>query len=295
MNPIRSSRNRICDNTRADHANGRVAMRNTLIGLLSLAVVFGSQMAANAAVLADARADFTLAGSGSTTASFNSGSGVSDSAGSGYWNYYQASDTSLTHRTLLAVETVGNLGYTGYGSAGTASAILGVPAILTHSFVDQDISVGSDELVWHPASISGCDGQADHCSSQPYAAMRWTAGATEAGTITIAGAFAKHGTGVDGDTDFHVVVNGVEIYSGTTRSSAPTSYSVTTAIFGGQSVDFLLGPGASGAFYGDESVVSAQILNAVPEPTAGLLCISGAFSLLAYAWRKRYKRQSCVS
>ncbi len=82
-----------------------------------------------------------------------------------------------------------------------------------------------------------------------------------------------------GDTDFHVVVNGVEVFGQGLPATAGTSYSNVVALVAGDTVDFALGRGADGNGYGAGLKISAiltpttdvPVVVTNPPPTAPVI------------------------
>src|ERR1043166_226186 len=87
---------------------------------------------------------------------------------------------------------------------------------------------------------AGVEGHTDN-----YGAIRFTApsNATYQVQVNVQSPYASN---VAGDTDFHVVVNGVEVYGEYLPTNAPASYSNTLELAVGGTVDFLVGRGADG-------------------------------------------------
>ena len=64
---------------------------------------------------------------------------------------------------------------------------------------------------------------------------------------------------LSGDTDYHVVVNGVEVFSQPLAANAGTAWSNVITLNAGDTVDFALGRGADGNEYGAGLRVAAII------------------------------------
>ncbi|MFZ9935517.1 MAG: hypothetical protein ACO3JG_00505 [Luteolibacter sp.] len=72
---------------------------------------------AGAEVLADARGDYQTTTAGGTTADFNGGEGISDTEGSGRWNYLDGNGN------LLTFGGAGNAGQLMYATLGQANSL----------------------------------------------------------------------------------------------------------------------------------------------------------------------------
>ncbi len=239
-----------------------------------LSVVFAIALMALAAPAASAQ---TLLAN--VAANYRTSGTISDSYGSGVWNYYASTTVNPNSGTLtgLTYRSVGNGGNMGYGYAPSGS--YSVPAVSNGKlFVDGATPIAGTELAWHPNN-----------GSPVYTVLRWTAGAGEAGTATIAGYLSK--TGEPGGTvDFHVFVNGVEelTFSSLTGTTSQ-NFSVARYVNVGDTISFVLGNGSNG-YGGDESRISATITSSIPEPaTVAALC--GVVALGAVAWRRRSARR----
>ena len=105
-------------------------------------------------------------------------------------------------------------------------------------------------------------------SANTFNVIRWTAPAT--GTYDI---LAKWRTpdagGIYDGVDSHLVLNGVSIFDATVGSSE-TSTSQNLVLTAGDTLDFVVGPGASGQNGNDSTVFSAEI-TLVPEPSSVFL------------------------
>ena len=210
------------------------------IGIVLFCSFAGSP--ARAEVLADLRGDFpSAASSGQTTASFNSAEGVSDQFGTGRWNYFSSS-TATPALSGLPYLTFGNVGQGAEGFGGDGSFSTGV--IGNEQIFNDGGTIESDELAMHPSN-----------GSPEWVVARWTAGAGQAGPISIDGTFRRPGP--SGAVDFVIYVDGVSKFT-TSITSGSVPISFESSIAEGQHVDFVLGNGG-GAFNGDESRLAITI------------------------------------
>jgi hypothetical protein len=87
---------------------------------------------------------------------------------------------------------------------------------------------------------------------------------------------------VSGDTDFHVLRNGQELFGQFLAPNSGTSWSNTLTLVAGDAIDFVVGRGADGLQ--DHSSLKVQatltlVTNAPPHPPSGAFDLSGDFSL----------------
>jgi len=203
---------------------------------------------------------------------------LTDSYGTGTWTY-EASTTANPADgsvTALTYGSVGNAGNPGYGDSGNG---YNVPGVSNARLFGDGATPAANQLAWHPGG-----------ASPTFTVIQWTAGAGESGLIDITGAFSRVGE-PGGHPDFSIYVNGVLAYSETYISSGTTdSFDLSTySIAPGETVDFVLGPGANG-YAGDESLISASIMSAVPEPATYALILGGCTFGLA-GWRESKRRR----
>ena len=182
---------------------------------------------------ADARLDFQMAPAGQSTAHFNAGTGLSDSLGTGRWNYYSSAGVPGSGaNTLLTVGPAGNAGQSMYRDALGAN---GMPVV-------------SDRQIWSnvappgPGYIQLHAGRAGHDS----ALMRWTAGANQATDGLHVQGSITHGIAL-GTARFDIHVNGVPQYSQVLTDTTPHYFNLAgLSVAPGQHVDFYLYNNADG-------------------------------------------------
>ncbi len=191
---------------------------------------------AEAALLADARSNFLAAPVTGTTANFNGGTGLSDSAGTGRWNYSDGT-------SLLTFGPAGNAGQSMYGTSGQPNSL---PALGDKQMFTNVIGPAPDEVQMHAGlgSLSST--------------MTWTAGASVS-NLAIRGDI-QHGIAV-GSAKFDILVNGVNSFSTTLSSTTPAAFSLSgLSIAAGQKVDFILSNNGDGTA-GDIADLRAAIFN----------------------------------
>lgn len=204
-----------------------------LMAPLSL-VLFASSV--EAALLADARGNFLAAPVTGTTANFNAGTGLSDSVGTGRWNYFGGA-------SLLTFAPAGNAGQSMYGTTGQPNNL---PALGDKQIFTNVIGPAPDEIQMH-AGVNGLP-----------ATMTWTAGASVS-NLAIRGDI-QHGIAV-GSAKFDILVNGVNSFSTTLGSTTPAAFSLSgLSISAGQKVEFVLSNNGDGTG-GDIADLRAAIFN----------------------------------
>jgi hypothetical protein len=176
-------------------------------------------------VLADARDDFQTTVAAGTTADFNGGSGISDTEGSGRWNYLDGSGP-----TLLTFGVAGNAGQSMYQTTGQTD---GLPALGDQQIYSNVPAPAAGKIQLHAGA-----------SAAQSAVMRWTAGANVT-NLTIEGNVARglfnEFEGWTDNTKFDILVNGVNQFTILLNDTAPHAFNVTgLSISAGQHVEFIL-------------------------------------------------------
>jgi len=217
----------------------------------------GTEAMAADVVLAQARADFSSVNpaNGDTTNTWGGGLGIPDtygrppvsSNGCGHWNYYQSDNANPTLGALglLSWQSIGNAGNSGYGGTATWSGFK-FPCVGASKIFGDGAAPAADQVTWHP-----------YVGGQPYAVLRWTAGAAESGLIKIEGAIDRTLEGGNGYDSFAVFVNGVSQFSvASLHNGESSAFSFSLTVSAGQNVDFVLG---ANSFAANEAKLSATI------------------------------------
>jgi hypothetical protein len=105
-----------------------------------------------------------------------------------------------------------------------------------------------------------------------FTSIRFTAPVGGGGTYSVATWVRPAYNGsIQGDTDFHVLRNGVELFGQQLAAGAAASYSNNLALAAGDTIDFAIGRGADGSFHGSSLKIEALIdllATNLPPPTA---------------------------
>jgi hypothetical protein len=264
-------------------------MQHREIIFAASAVLIAACLAAPAkavTIFAEARANFQETTAGNTTATFNGGQGLSDTFGSGRWNYYESDNPNLdatANELLVVFGQVGaplKPGYGGGSNSGGESDSYNLPAVADESLFGG--SLAADQLSVHPADGNGVGA---------WIVLRWMAGAGETGLANIAGIAENllDGTNTNG-TDFQIRYNGSTLLhqaiigkTAAPASAALTSFNLNQAISPGDTIDFVVGN--NGQYYNDQTHFSATI--SIPEPSSLALLLCGAASLNLILRKKR--------
>lgn len=138
------------------------------------------------------------------------------------------------------------------------------------------IGVAPGHLAFHPGPMG------------EFSTVRWTAPAS--GKFRITTLFTAIG---GGNTDVHVLRGNTDLFDGTTTTVGTTaSYSIPlNNVSAGETIDFKVGYGANGTYFGDTTELSAVVvdLNSVPEPGAVALFLAGALPGIEMLRRRRRK------
>jgi hypothetical protein len=93
-----------------------------------------------------------------------------------------------------------------------------------------------------------------------FGVIRFTVPRGQRGTYAIAvTARPAYNGPMQGDTDFHVLKNGVEVFTQALAGSASASYSNSVALAAGDTIDFVIGRGADDSFHGSGLKISATL------------------------------------
>jgi hypothetical protein len=161
---------------------------------------------------------------------------------------------------------VGDAGNDGYGGGQNKLNL----AAISNKFISvagsNNIGVqggpGYHELALHPAGTeSDMQNPFYGSATMPFVVARWTAGASSVGLANINGSIRNLIGGHD-SVDFYIYVNGKLKFSvaGNGATLPEAYFDIDVQIPKGSVIDFVLGNKGGGNFYGDESLLRANIL-----------------------------------
>ncbi len=140
-------------------------------------------------------------------------------------------------------------------SGWAANSSIGLPALYCNTSPTTAI-IGGGQGVLPPGTMwfhPGANGQPEN-----FGALRFTA-PSNANYRLVTVVNSLYTGSYSGDTDFHVVVNGVEIFGQALPATTGTSFSNVVALAAGDTVDFALGRGADGDGWGAGLKISALL------------------------------------
>lgn len=213
---------------------------------------------AGAEVLADARGDYQTTSAAGTTADFNGGEGLSDTEGSGRWNYLDGGGS------LLTFGGAGNAGQSMYATVGQPNSL---PALGDQQMFSNVVGPDADEIQWH--------------AGNPLAAvMRWTAG-VPVYNLEITGDIARSLT-FGGDVQFDILVDGVNEFSVAVADTTLAPFNLTGLSIGaGEHVEFILSRGTGDNNTADLADLQATISGDTTPPAISITSFTATPSTLA--------------
>src|SRR5438876_2481050 len=106
----------------------------------------------------------------------------------------------------------------------------------------------------------------------------------QGGTYRLESAVLPYLTSGTGDTDFHVLRNGTEIFGQFLPGTSATGYTNELTLNAGDTIDFAIGRGADGHLAASGLIIQARIATIAPQPTYDLSHDFSAISNPAGAW-----------
>ncbi len=236
----------------------------SFVRFLIVAFIVGClSVQARAALLADLRANYQATAVGNSTAAFGGGLGLPDTFGTGHWNYGKTAPGvftppgAMTLLTFYAGGTGGNAGFPGYGDA-TDAGFFRIPLVGIDKHFNDGSTPAANQISFHPNNAG--TGTND---------IRWTAGAGEAGLVTLRGTLDRTGE-PGGLVTLLTYVNGVLVNTQSNVANGQSaSFAVAANIAVGQNVDIIAQPNGCCA---TESKLSFQIFSAGVNPV-----VNGSF------------------
>ncbi len=217
-----------------------------LLAGLALTACVGTS--AHATLVADLAADFQPTALGQSTAAFNGGTGLSDTAGTGRWNYLQTNTGGGSPTFLTFQSSPGNSGLPAYAGVNQPGEGFAMPAISQNRIFGDGVTPIAGTLNVHPGNVEPLE-----------LVARWTVG--QAGLYNLAGSvtdMAPVGNGIN----YTVRVNGVNQFGGgggvITVGSKDDGFNLLRNLNVGDTVDLVVGPNGAGNWAADETRVKMQ-------------------------------------
>jgi hypothetical protein len=188
----------------------------------------------------------------------------------GAWTYGSLSGSTFTPFTLPAALS-GTSGY--WTTSGFPEVIGNNTGAYYNSAPSSTWDLPNDMLLLHPDS-NGIESD-----------VRWTA--PSAGLYSIAGLFEGLDFVYPTTTDVHILLNGSSLFSDNISTyHVPSNFSLVESLNSGDTIDFAVGYGTDGNYFGDSTGLTGSITS-TPEPATFLL-VGTAFAAMSL----RRKRKS---
>ena len=140
-------------------------------------------------------------------------------------------------------------------SGWAANSTYGLPAVYCNTSASTSV-IGGGQAVLPPGTIWFYPGPAGQ--PENFGAIRFTAPSNSIYRLETTVASLYSG-GSAGDTDFHVVKNGAEIFGQSLPAHGSTSFSSIVSLNVGDTIDFAIGRGADGNEYGSSLKITALL------------------------------------
>jgi hypothetical protein len=151
-----------------------------------------------------------------------------------------------------------------------------VPAVQHNNTSQTLISDGGQGIyppgtVWFYPGPSTIDGSADASESiaaqANFGVLRFTVPADGGGDYDVLAAVRSAYTGpISGDTDFHVLVNGTEVFGEFLPAEGRTAYNTQLSLNPGDTVDFVIGRGEDNSYHGSGLIIDATLAKSCATP-----------------------------
>jgi hypothetical protein len=200
---------------------------------------------------------------------FTTQGGLQRMVGDGQWTYLSSSkanpSTTDAKTAPLSYGSVGDAGNDGYGGGQNKLNLAAISDRFISVAGSNNIGVqggpGYHELALHPAGTeSNMQNPFYGNAAMPFVVARWTAGTSSAGLANINGSIRNLIGGHD-SVDFYIYVNGkLKFSAAASGATLPEAYfDIDVQLAKDSVIDFVLGNKGGGDFYGDESLLRANI------------------------------------
>lgn len=155
--------------------------------------------------------------------------------------------------------------------AARSNPMVGYNATTNTAIHDSGQAVLPPGTVWFEAGYDG--------TAQNFSAIRFTVPSGETGLYRLESAVQCYLDGDrSGDTDYHVVVNGGEVFGQFLAPRTATGYTNTLSLAAGDTVDFMVGRGADGHAYGSGLKIQATLSEVcIPHAATATATVVGGF------------------
>lgn len=147
---------------------------------------------------------------------------------------------------------------------------------------------GPSDVELHGATVPAGEMTLHPGPTGEFAVVRYAAPASE--TITLAAAFSRQDHDYPTTTDVHVLLNGNPIFDGTIDTvNGAASFSSVLRLSPGDLLEFAVGFGANGNYFGDTTglVATLDATPAVPEPATVALLVAGLCTVAGRSARRQ--------
>jgi hypothetical protein len=147
----------------------------------------------------------------------------------------------------------------------------GSPSSVWHNSGNVTVIINGGQGVFPPGTVwigPGYEGNADN-----FGVIRFTLPSGADGSYQLDGTVHTHLDGsLSGDSDFHILHNGEELFGQQMRPSSGTNFNETVTLVAGDTIDFVVGRGVDGREYGSADKVTAtlRLLRSNHAPIASL-------------------------
>lgn len=185
----------------------------------------------------------------------------------GAWSYGWTTTLGGTFTVFTQTYADTGIGYW-YGPLPSIPTFPGFPLV--------GYNPGPSDVELHGATVLAGEMTLHPGPTGEFAVVRYAAPDTE--TVSLATAFSRQDHDYPTTTDVHVLLNGSLIFDGSIDTvNAATSFNTSLLLTRGDLLEFAVGFGANGNYFGDTTglVATLDAVPAVPEPATVALLVAG--------------------